>query len=273
MGSGILSRIIGYVRDIGLNTKDSKRDFTAEHQKLECNVYFITRDMKRIGAYLLKPAGDCRPRFAIALHGRGCSRECYRSESKIGLLCSMGYYVLIPDYRGFADSEGVFEIEKVNLDIMACFEYLMGNFGANEIDVVAHSLGTGILAEYCRYVRSNGIEECFMPRCAVMISPFMSVMDVVLESFAWRLLCMLMPWARRIVSREIGYDVMGNIKHMNKNALFIYHGTRDDVISCKHAYILSEMHGLKLRLSNHDHVSILDDDELWKGIYVDFVHG
>lgn len=170
------TRILSHIKARILNVKCSKREFGEHHKQLKHNVYITTKDNKKIGAYLFEPRAGEPPRgFFIALHGKGCSREGFVSVSRIDVLLDMGYCVLVPDYRGFADSEGEFEVEDVNLDIMACFDYLISRFGEVEVHMIGHSLGTGIIGEYCRYIRNNNVEARYHPRKTVMISPFTSM--------------------------------------------------------------------------------------------------
>lgn len=261
--------MISSLKKIVLNISDSKRNFRDHHKHLSHNIYITTRDNKKIGAYLLEPEGSKTPEgFIVALHGKGCSREDYVSSSKVDILVSKGYCVLIPDYRGFADSEGEFDASMVNLDIMACFEYFISRFNAEEVHMVGHSLGTGIMAEYCRYIEKNGMGTRYHPQKMFMISAFTSIIDVAMENAAYRIISFLFPWIKEKFSREMGYDTLRNMEHANGEDLFLYHGMKDDIIPYHHSIALSKKYGGKIRLSDHDHGNILRDEELWNDIHL-----
>ncbi|AFN82460.1 hypothetical protein EROM_011160 [Encephalitozoon romaleae SJ-2008] len=252
-----------------LNISDSKRNFGDHQKRLDHNIYIATKDSKKIGAYLLEPEGDRIPEgFIVALHGKGCSREDYVSSSKVDILVSKGYCVLIPDYRGFADSEGEFDVSMVNLDVMACFEYLISRFNAEEVHMVGHSLGTGIMAEYCGYIEKNSLGTRYRPQKMFMISAFTSITDVAMESVACRIISFLFPWIKEKLSKEMGYDTLKNMEHVNGEDIFLYHGMKDDIIPYHHSIMLSKKYGAKVRLSDHGHGNILRDEELWNDIHL-----
>ncbi|ADM10988.1 uncharacterized protein Eint_011260 [Encephalitozoon intestinalis ATCC 50506] len=261
--------MISAVKRMILNINDSRKNFRDHHKHLKYNVYITTQDNKKIGAYLLEPECHKDPKkFIVALHGKGCSREDYVSNSKIHTLVNLGYCVLVPDYRGFADSEGEFKIDMVNLDIMACFEYLTSRFDAQEIHMIGHSLGTGIMAEYYRYITKNNIEAKYHPRKMFMISAFTSIIDVGMENVIFRTINFLVPWIKERVLKEIGYDTVKNIESAKGRDLFLYHGMKDDVVPYHHSVTLSKKYGAKIKLSDHGHGNILKDEELWNDIHL-----
>ena len=226
-----------------LNIGDSKRHFMGKNFHISHNIYITTDDNKKIGAYLFKPEHmNGNTEFINVLHGTGSSRDCYGKTSAIQLLNERGYYLLIPDYRGFDDSGGDFAIRGVNLDILACFKYIASEFGIRKVHVIGHSLGTGIIAEYCRYAKENNIEMKYRPN------------KVQKTCIFGNLLKFLLPWFELRMDRDIGNNTIENIKYMNSKRLFIYHCQKDPLVPYKHSLTIIERYNdIFLKLTHHTH--------------------
>ncbi|KAK6089502.1 hypothetical protein P3W45_001501 [Vairimorpha bombi] len=120
------------------------------------NIVLKARDGINIGAALFKPEEVNKDtKFVIFLHGSGTNRDDISTAGQIKYFVSDNYVLLIPDYRDFGDSEGEFTRETVNLDVLASFDFLINNYEAKSISVIAFSFGTTISAEYIKFIHES----------------------------------------------------------------------------------------------------------------------
>lgn len=195
-----------------LNIADSVNNLAATKDVDKYSVTIPASDGCQIRAFRFSPVADLRD-FVIILHRTGSCRRDYGAFSHSQMLRKHGYGILVPDCRGFADSQGKFSMDGVNLDIEACFRYLRQSSPAR-IHIVSHSLGSGIAAEYCRYARESLLDRSLLPDKTVMMCPFTSVVGLMNGFSVWRVARLLLPWMEDRISGEIRYNTLQNATHI-----------------------------------------------------------
>lgn len=249
-----------------LNVKDSK--WSTNENEPTHNTSVMTDDAKRIDAYVFKPENmNKNTEFVLILHGTGCSRGSYGSGSQAQILRKMGYCLVIPDYRGFASSEGDFDVQGANLDVLACFKHIASEFGTRKVHIVGHSFGSAVAAEYCRYAKENSIRPEYHPTKIVMLSPFTSVPRLLREFYAWKFVSIVFPWLKERIASEFEYNTLENIKCIDSRKVSIYHVKNDTLVPCEHSLEIAERYNIFFKLTEHDHFNIINDGSIWNDIY------
>ncbi|KAF9763798.1 Monoacylglycerol lipase ABHD12 [Nosema granulosis] len=146
------------VKNIILNIQRSKQPKEYFENNSYNNIYLTTRDGLKIGVSLFLPSSvDDSTQFVVFMHGVGCNRDDMSEIGEFKYFSRRNVVLLIPDYRGFGDSEGNFNLQGVNLDILSCFEYIFSKFGPRKVNIISFSLGTAIGAEYVKFVRNGSL--------------------------------------------------------------------------------------------------------------------
>lgn len=124
---------------------------------------------------------------------------------------SLGYDVLIMDYRGYGKSTGVRSFEKLLSDAEEFYQYAATHYKEEDITVYGRSLGTG----FASYVASRN-----NPLRLILESPFTSIVDMGNYFYP------LAPakWLIRYNFRPIEY------LNTVECPIYIFHGTDDYVV-------------------------------------------
>ncbi|KAM0680490.1 hypothetical protein GINT2_001178 [Glugoides intestinalis] len=202
------------------------------------NVYFKTEDNRTIGAYLIyNNTREDRglKKFFIFCHGNGGNRDSYTTSYNLrdNLLKYPDAVFLILDYGGFGDSEGEFEIDKVNLDVKAAFEFInkRNNMVRRDIKLIGHSLGCAVALEYCKYISTDdtGYSDFYKPSKVVLLAPFATTLTILKKNLIYRVFSSLFPTLDRNIKTQFFYDNLENIKHAGNNFM-VLHGKKDSLI-------------------------------------------
>jgi acetyl esterase/lipase len=263
----ILEMLYLYIISRVFNIRDSKVELDV-FKTVPHNIYIVTEDGVSIGAYLLRPdAIDQTTKFVVYLHGVGSSRNCTTRYATYETLVRMGYCILVLDYRGFADSEGAFTLRGSILDTKAGFKYLIDRFGARDIVLVGHSLGTGVAAEYFRYVIENDLVG-YRPRKLVLLAPFTTFPDACSEHPYWAIGSLFLGFAVRRLKRDFEFNTLINLGYIDHEDVIIYHGINDPVVPVLHTIKIRETYSnVFVELTKHDHVNIIHDTSTWHKLH------
>jgi len=132
-----------------------------------------------------------------------------------------GYTVLMPEYRGFASTAGIFSQKNMYSDAVAAYDFLEKQLGYKNIIVFGYSMGS---AAACA---AAGMRS---PLGLILAAPFYSLKKVVSEK--------PVPGATMILKNELpSYRFIQNFKA----PLFIVHGTSDTLIPQHHGKALFEL--------------------------------
>ncbi|KAF7683179.1 Protein ABHD12B [Astathelohania contejeani] len=223
------------------------------------NIYLQTKDGLIIGAWLVSPkVRNEYTRYAILCHGNGCNRRSFCEGFEIERIVNLNFCLLIPDYREFADSQGVFTPEGVNYDIERCVDYMEKTFHPPQIHMIGFSLGTAIILNYIKY-KNN-------PRHGkiVLIGAFTRSIDLLNEYKIWRLVSKLNPFIYKKLKESIDFDSISNIKCIDKEDIILIHGKEDDVVPFDQGLALANEVGCKIYRSRGDnHLTIMVNPEVW----------
>ncbi|KAM0680511.1 hypothetical protein GINT2_001199 [Glugoides intestinalis] len=233
------------------------------------NIYFKTEDNRTIGAYLIYDntrEDRGQKKFFIFCHGNGANRYSYTTSYNLtdNLLNYPDAVFLILDYGGFGDAEGEFEIDKVNLDVKAAFEFInkRNNMVRRDIKLIGHSFGCAVALEYCKYISTDDTEysDFYKPSKVILLTPFATTLTILKKNPIYRVLSFLFPTLDRNIKTQFFYDNLENIKHAGNNFV-VLHGKKDSLIPYTESESImanSERKGIFLFFPEKGHFNILE---------------
>ncbi|KAM6915859.1 lysophosphatidylserine lipase ABHD12 [Xenentodon cancila] len=133
-------------------------DFSLNHT---VNMYFTSEEGISLGVWHTVPESrwkeaqgkdlgwyentlkDGSPVF-IYLHGNTGTRAAPHRVGVAKILSSLGYHVLVPDYRGFGDSTGEPTESGLTTDMLSLYNWVKAHCGDSLVVIWGHSLGTGV---------------------------------------------------------------------------------------------------------------------------------
>ncbi|KAI9060865.1 alpha/beta-hydrolase [Trametes sanguinea] len=151
--------------------------------------------------------------------------------------------VLVIDYRGFGDSDGIPSEHGLTEDAKTAWRWVLDQ-GAKPEDVmlVGHSLGTGVTSRLATSLAREGVK----PRGVALLAPFTSLSSV-LETYDIGGFPILQPLQTFAIGRKLlkrlfhhEFDTIGVIKDINV-PLFIAHSQNDMDIPHSHSRTLLDV--------------------------------
>lgn len=160
------------------------------------------------------------------------------------------YNVFITDYRGYGKSEGkIFSQEQLFRDAQLGYDYLKKYFDESQIIVVGYSIGTGIAS----YLASTN-----NPKILILQAPYFNLREEMNSR---------MPFLPEFLLK---YPLENNTYiPAIKCPVYIFHGTKDQVISYTHSYKLKNLLKEKdnyFSIANQGHIGINDHFTFQKNI-------
>ncbi|OAG30177.1 hypothetical protein NEDG_01760 [Nematocida displodere] len=234
-----------------------------EHIQVE-EVSLKTKSGERLGAWVVVCKEKVPDLWVLALHGNSTNRYTFSQRYDIEKMIEKNVGVLIVDYRGFADSEGVPNKQAFLEDVAACFKYFRRR-GIDTVGVLAYSLGTAIALEYLAvyYHREAGPGLSLKISKLVLVSPFASTTALLQEYQVWRIMQKFLPKSNEHAMRGLGYDSITNIKKIAIPTLIV-HGSSDWIIPWQHGEQLSKAAGaVFVKVENASHSSVFKDPATW----------
>jgi pimeloyl-ACP methyl ester carboxylesterase len=113
------------------------------------SIKISTADQLELDAVYASARNTAAPNKKVILYSHGNAGNLLNRLERVDMLCSLGFDVLIYDYRGFGRSEGKANVAGAIRDGRAALAYLTDNKGFAPSDIIIYgvSLGTGIAAE------------------------------------------------------------------------------------------------------------------------------
>ncbi|XP_013875339.1 monoacylglycerol lipase ABHD12 [Austrofundulus limnaeus] len=99
---------------------------------------------------------DGSPVF-IYFHGNTNTRAAPHRVGVAKLLSSLGYHVLVPDYRGFGDSTGEPTMSGLVSDAVYLYNWVKARSGDSLVVIWGHSLGTGVSTNTAAHLVDQGV--------------------------------------------------------------------------------------------------------------------
>jgi len=237
------------------------------YMKYKQNIYIETEDGETLGAFLYEPSQITpETQFILFCHGKSTDRF-HTSEffpDFGGFSESRNCVILLMDYRDFADSTGSFHINTVNHDILAFMKFMKARYRTENISIVAHSFGTAITLEYCKYISQTQNSQ-HLPKCVFLLAPFSSTLNICREFKLYSLLSFIFPDLDKIIIEECNYDNVAN-SDVVSDRLFLFHGKTDNIIPTAHSVKIQERSNCPLFISEHSHLTIFTDWPVWDQI-------
>lgn len=176
-------------------------------------VWLATEDGVRIEAWYV-PAPAAR---GVALLTHGNAGNISHRIKYASLFHSLGYSILMLEYRGYGRSEGKPSEEGTYADARAAWRHLTNERGypAGRIVLVGESLGGAVAAHLAAEER---------PGALVLVSSFISVPELAAELYPW------MP-ARQLARYR--YDTLASLDSVSCPVL-VAHSREDDIVPFRH---------------------------------------
>lgn len=229
------------------------------------DVELTSKDNLKLFSLLIEPSSvDDETEIFVICHG--VREDRWRAAKHVNLLKLKDKNALfvVVDYRSFGGSQGEFSISNVNEDLNIVVTHLQEKYKSKKIHFIGHSLGCGIVLEYCRSMEKEGkasiIGEIFC------FAPFTTLLDVAKDKW------FLKPFGfiiKLIIPKDINYDNIKNVSFLESN-LHIFHGKKDELIHFKHSITLHNKSKLSTKLiitDEHTHNSVFGCIDHWKYIF------
>jgi dipeptidyl aminopeptidase/acylaminoacyl peptidase len=195
-----------------------------------------TDGLKLSGWYVPGP----KPNAIVLVHGIHANRKAVMPEATI--LAEAGYHLLMFDLRGHGQSEG--EIVTYGyleaLDVQAAVDYLVALPGVEQIGALGTSLGGAAVA------RAAAADPRI--KAVVIESSYSSMPDAIEDAFEDLSIFPQWPFAPLIVTlaeRRVGLQInevnsARDLATLSPRAVFIIHGTKDELFPLYHAQKMYE---------------------------------
>jgi uncharacterized protein len=205
-----------------------------------------TSDNFKLNALLFK--ADSSKGIILYLHGNA---GCLNSWGNVAsLYTSLGYDMLIPDYRGYGKSQGKILSEKqLFSDVQSVYNSIKENYPEEKITIIGCSLGTG-LATYLASLNN--------PNKLILLAPYYNFPDLIKNKF-WIIPTFLLKY--KLMTNEYISKV--------KSGIALFHGKNDELIyyqSSEKLYKLCKPNDKIYLMDNQGHNGIDENFEYRKEI-------
>jgi len=216
---------------------DYKFEFKRDFEELNISSF----DNKKLNGLLFKtpnPKG-----LVFYLHGNAGSLDTWGSIAEN--YTDLGYDIFILDYRGFGKSEGEIESQdQVFKDLTFAYNKLITKYDRNKVVIIGYSIGTG-LATYLASVEK--------PEKLILQAPYYNFIE-----FSSGRVPFVPDFLKKFKFETDKYIVKV------KSPIYIFHGNKDQVISCENSIRLQKL--LKptdkvFILDNQDHLGINENSD------------
>lgn len=241
---------------------------------VEENIKLTTEDNETIWGLLIKPESvDITPetRCFVICHGKGIDRvdalRLAKLRSRLPNAGNACFFMI--DYRNFGASTGEFNMKGVNYDVDAAVQYLRKRYNPKSIDLVGHSMGGGVILEYCGFLARKLKEGTldYKPGAVYCFATFTSLLERLREIRIYRWIHRIIPAIQALLPGDFGYDNMANLNAVKELGakLYLFHGKRDVVISHTHSELLGTTFGPDaiLMLTEDGHDSLFGNKSCW----------
>lgn len=205
----------------------------------------------------------------IYLHGNTNNRAAPHRIGVSKLLSSLGYHVLVPDYRGFGDSTGEPTEDGLSTDALYLYNWVKARSGNSLVIVWGHSLGTGVSTNLAAKLLEKGV----VLDGVILEGTFNSAREkLTINPFIWFYFSLpgipyllKYPWS----DKTMVFPTEENVKKMKSPILFL-HSEDDHMVPIETAV---EFHKTAAKAQNNDRVKLVTFDGskgyLHNGLYRD----
>lgn len=217
--------------------KDYKFEFNQNFEELNIPSF----DNKKLNGLLFKtpnPKG-----LIFYLHGNAGSLDTWGSIAEN--YTDLGYDIFILDYRGFGKSEGKIESQdQVFKDLTFTYNALIKKYDRNKVVIIGYSIGTG-LATYLASIEN--------PEKLILQAPYYNFIE-----FSSARAPFVPDFLKKFKFETDQYIVKV------KSPIYIFHGNKDQVISCENSIRLQKLlkpKGKVFILDGQDHIGINENSD------------
>lgn len=232
-------------------------NFTVEHRLLD------TTENAQIGITIYTPKRGPAQRHFLFLHGTACNRDRFLPLFDHKAVLDLDIAAVTMDYREYGNSTGVFTKKASIEDVGTVLRFMHDFYGAVEITVYAHSMGTGIFLEYAANLSRTNSERLFHK--VIIAGAFTSLIRLCETYYLWKF-CSFLPNFVKLVKEKFDFDNLENIKSLDSESLLIVHAQHDDLIPHDHPLCLARVSKAIVVNAKTDHCGIVFHKDIWNSI-------
>lgn len=250
------SHIIGYVEslmNIRIFQPPNKLIYNNDIIKPKWIKYIILPNKNKLSYFVIDPISnnkinDNNRKYILWSHGNsGDLISLYSTLKSLydGMNGQVGFIAY--DYEGYGYSDGICSERNCYNDLTCMIKHALTtlHINKNNLFLIGHSLGTGIVVDFCfRHVWETPI---------ILISPYKSISRIKIDPH----------WTDFIINNAVNYLDMFTTHHklhILVCPIIIYHGTKDELIPSSHSIEMYNNHKDKINLiliENANHSNIL----------------
>ena len=189
--------------------------------------FYLNGSSGRIGAWYASPHHNDNNFFILALHGTAGTRALDHRVLLLNRLSRMGFYALMIDYAGFADSDGTASEGSMVDDAFIAYQWLQQQAKGRPIFIMGTSLGSAISLQLAAKLKlESGVQPV---NGVVLLASFSTILDVVRNYFWLKPAYYFIPNFESYISVLNGkFDNLYWIEHV-KSPILILHDIADEV--------------------------------------------
>lgn len=215
----------------------------------------------KLYAYINKPenAEEC----VMYLHGHRINRKEALGLSTLLNKLNPKFMYIVPEYRGFGESEDMFDKNEINKDLYSWINFIEQDYKIKKFRIVGHSLGAAIAASFFKYLNYLNTHVSRL----VLISTFVDTTSVarsIVEKKSGINLWFIMSY---IVPDNVNYDLNYIFDNIDKRNVVVIHGEKDEICDFESTKEMCNKHGLDFVSVNEDHVGVLNSQVTYNKVH------
>lgn len=255
--SSMLRNIVLKIISAEQMTKDTSLNYRIPNTSSFKGLRLKTIDNMEIGAWVIEPREiNDETEHCILFHGNSLNRKRFMSEFGVyDMIIKHNLVLMIPDYRGFGDSQGQFEFNTVHYDIDAAFECFKMLYPKKRIHFISFSLGGTVVLEYMAFVNNplnvrqkhpqneDSLNNNFFtaeilymnkPDLIILVSPFISLSETITRIMRkFYLINRFVGFLTHGLERLINLEPYKSIDFLSKENTLLIYSDNDHLISVK----------------------------------------
>ncbi|XP_077469388.1 lysophosphatidylserine lipase ABHD12 isoform X2 [Stigmatopora argus] len=204
----------------------------------------------------------------IHLHGNTGTRAATHRVGVAKVLSSLGYHVLVPDYRGFGDSSGEPKEAGLTTDAIHVYKWVKERSGSSLVVFWGHSLGTGVSTNTAVKLIEQGIVLDGIILEGTFHMAKEKLPNHIFSWYYWKIpgwgYFFQQPWAKN----EVIFPTENNLRKIKSPLLFLH--AEDDPVPIQN---VQELYKVAVSTQNSERVKFVSFEGslgyLHNGLYKD----
>ncbi|EQB61411.1 hydrolase with alpha beta fold protein [Vairimorpha apis BRL 01] len=204
------------------------------------------------------------------LHGHRVNRKEALNLSELFNKLNPNFMYIIPEYRGFGESDETFDKNEINDDLLKWLKFIIKKYNVNKFRIAGHSLGAAIASSLFKYLNDqNFFNNNVKLIRLVLISTFTdttSVAKSIVQKYSGFNLYFIM---KCIIPDNVNYDLNKIFEStFDKSNIIVIHGKKDDICDFELTHEMCRKFGLNLVSIDSDHVDVLNNQITYNHVHI-----